>query len=477
MDAVEAARSATLETRAMLEDYYGGPGVLRDSWLVDHRRKDHNFGLEDLRDKFARAIVWQDSFVVAAIGSSVTSGSRNCHYDTYLEQLRRTLGPLLEAAGARLEVRNAGQGGGCGDTYHNQVWCVRTLVGRDVDIVHYSWTYFEVGQKDPPQFHEMFYRWTLSMEGAPIPQLLYTTDCSRLSQADHSLLDTYAGYGVNVLCMERGLRKVGFPGREWGVVGDTLHETTRYGEHLPEDTPRRRSLGVVFRDWHPGPLLFQLTADALTYSYTDALLMALDAIALEPNPRSRWPNDRAARAPARLPEPQVCDAEFCDVEEPPHCLTYQKPTFGKSGIRRTASDEGWSEWVAAPVYDMPEAERALPECAHLDSCAGLVAQPGEDAGWLQFEVPKLEAGFVAVCCSHRACGERLIESGAEFRWNGVGEGLSTEVLWGGKCVRLNGVSAELPQTNEAADGESNVLGIRIPPLHRPLPAISHVIGL
>ena len=32
---------------------------------------------------------------------------------------------------------------------------------------------------------------------------------------------------------------------------------TRYGEN--EVSPRKDSLGVVFRNWHPGPLGFQVT--------------------------------------------------------------------------------------------------------------------------------------------------------------------------------------------------------------------------
>ncbi len=199
---------AILDTRALLEDYYGGPDVLRETWILEADDPRYLGGLRYLGDKIARAIVWQDRFVIAAIGSSVTSGTANCNYDTYPEQLRRTIGPLFAAAGVDLEVRNAGQGGGCGDSYQNQIWCLSSLVGEDVDIVHYSWTYFEVGRTDPPAFHEMFYRWALLLDGAPAPQLLYTTDCTRLSPIDRELLDRYARYGANILCMERGLKSL-----------------------------------------------------------------------------------------------------------------------------------------------------------------------------------------------------------------------------------------------------------------------------
>ena len=329
----------------------------------------------------------------------------------------------------------------------------------------------------------MFYRWALLLDGAPAPQLLYTTDCTRLSPIDRELLDRYARYGANILCMERGLKKAGFHGREWGVVGDTLHDTTRYGEDPAIDPARRRSLGVVFRDWHPGPLLFQLTADALTYSYTDAMLLAIDAIAAEAEPLTRWAMKPAA---ASLPAPLVCDPKLCDVERGPSCLTYQRPTYGESAIRRIESGEnaklaeggaawigdGWAAWAADPSFDMPDAERARPECAHLDSCAGLVAPVGRDAGWLRFELPPLEAGFLAVCCAEKHCGKRLLESGVEFQLDGIPVEGTPEVLWGGKCVRVRGMPSQSGM-NEAA----KVLGVRIPALQKPLPAISHVFGL
>ena len=47
-------------------------------------------------------------------------------------QLHRTMGSLWTAAGVTFEVRNAGQGGGCGDDFKNQVYCVRHMVGDDI---------------------------------------------------------------------------------------------------------------------------------------------------------------------------------------------------------------------------------------------------------------------------------------------------------------------------------------------------------
>ena len=38
-----------------------------------------------------------------------------------------------------------GSGGSCGDNMENQIFCLRNMVGDDVDVTIYSWTYFEAG--------------------------------------------------------------------------------------------------------------------------------------------------------------------------------------------------------------------------------------------------------------------------------------------------------------------------------------------
>jgi hypothetical protein len=54
----------------------------------------------------------------------------------YQKQLQRLLAPVWAAAGGSIEVRNAGQGGSCGDTFRNQVWCQRHMLGDDADEAH-----------------------------------------------------------------------------------------------------------------------------------------------------------------------------------------------------------------------------------------------------------------------------------------------------------------------------------------------------
>lgn len=275
----------------------------------------HRQGIEFLAHKAARALVWQDRFVVGAMGSSVTAGHDNCLADSYEAQLERLMGPVWAAGGATLEVRNAGQGGGCGDNFANQVPCMRQIVGDDVDEIHYCWTYFEplhersigaalhAGRKPPTvdvaaMYHEAFVRWALLMDRSPAALIIDATDgnpklsnvhggieaacpqndpsqfaaCKREvlhnesgrgtpdcgSKQDAALLRAYGPFGANVLCMANGIAQRGYRGKVWSAVGDNLHNTTREGDRLATNDPRRQSLGVVWRNWHPGPLLFQV---------------------------------------------------------------------------------------------------------------------------------------------------------------------------------------------------------------------------
>ena len=89
----------------------------------------------------ARALLdpTQTKFTIGTIGSSVAAGHDNCHYDSYESQLERTLFPIFAAAKMDVQVQNAGEGGGCGDSHKNQVFCVTQNLSPDVDIIHYSW--------------------------------------------------------------------------------------------------------------------------------------------------------------------------------------------------------------------------------------------------------------------------------------------------------------------------------------------------
>ena len=115
-----------------------------DTMNSDELNKHHHYRRQrttKLVSTMARAILnpHQSTFKIGTIGSSVAAGHDNCVYDNYENQLERTLTPIFDAANMQMKVENAGEGGSCGDTHQNQVYCITHNVSPDVDIIHYSW--------------------------------------------------------------------------------------------------------------------------------------------------------------------------------------------------------------------------------------------------------------------------------------------------------------------------------------------------
>jgi len=280
--------------------------------------------------------------------------------------------------------------------------------------------------------------------------------------------------------MTRGLATLGYQPGEWGEMGDPLHETSREGTAPGTSELRRKSLSVMYRNWHPGPLLFQTTADALAWRYSQALLLALKWIAEEPDPRSRWPRKPAALTLADLPPPLECPSEWCDVGKLPVCVNFQQPVFGNSGVELLAAQRnGWVFDPGSPVRQpvMPDEEKDLPQCVHPNRCSGWRVPRGQQAGPLSFRLPELDLGLVAVCCGSKQCGEKMLEVGAKFLVDGSPPESAPEVLWDSKCVQ---VQARFPET-EARHPNGSVrnvqLDVILPALDQPLPPITHVFGL
>ena len=170
-----------------------------------------------------------------------------------------------------------------GDSYKNQHYCVKQNISPDVDIIHYSWTYFEGGRAQSE--HEDLIRWAQMLPKQPPLHVFNTGTLPAPSSEYVELAAYYAQYGYNSFYMKSGFYFGGYDydvSRElcllllvrfdvhklhsllplqsetkaenpidrfgWGYSGDGYHDTTRYGE-LEEDAARKTSLGVVMRNW------------------------------------------------------------------------------------------------------------------------------------------------------------------------------------------------------------------------------------
>jgi len=486
----------------------------------------------------------QDTFLIGTIGSSVAAGHDNCAYDSYENQLQRTLTPLFAAANMQIIVQNAGEGGGCGDTHQNQVFCITHNVSPKVDIIHYSWTYFE--RETPEVQREQLIRWAQHMERRPMVHHLVArgkkNTCDGDVKANVDLDNTYAIFGYNAFCIQTGLyfgghdydaeSEAGINRFGWQFHGDGYHNTTRYGEELPDGDPRRESLGTVYRNWHPGPLGFQVASDAFAYVYTMGLLKTLDIIEQDMNAGlnilDRWfdSNRRLELATGgatglnshrlrtgpdlpvqsssqrhliqlpplgSMPEPLFCDPLYCSTPHPPSCLNYEKPTFGVPGItvqtqstwEITHDDNKWNYMVGkvdtALIKNLndPDWEK---RCTHADACGGITAQDSTQ-GVLTYELPssRMTAGLVFLCgCCGKKVGEDMFlnNQNVAFTLNGrVLDKTNMDVYPNPKCIRL---------LKFFGDGEYNkedtmLLSIRLTDTDSngtlPTVMISHIVAL
>lgn len=148
-------REKATQLKALLEDYYHVEGATIDKILQGGTGlKYHNDKYQDSIQYLSKNIIKklidpktetsvpteedpdgmytkQHQYVVGVIGSSVAAAHDNCNFDGYERQLERTMKVVWDAAGFKLGnglekrfefvVRNAGEGGSCGDTHANQV--------------------------------------------------------------------------------------------------------------------------------------------------------------------------------------------------------------------------------------------------------------------------------------------------------------------------------------------------------------------
>jgi len=506
-ESIRAVRNEVQSLIALLDEYYSvydnnGRDMLlgwASEWKFDNKNSSSSKEFK-LIDTMVRALVNPDQkvFKIGVIGSSVAAGHDNCRYDNYQSQLERLFQQVWKAADMTLEIQNAGEGGGCGDSQKNQVYCIQQNVSPDVDIVHYSWTYFEAGGDRGLPDRESLVRWTQLLPHQPPVHAVHVGSGCYNSQEDVELFEKYNAYGYNAFCMREAFIKGGNTKPETfegGHVGDDHKSTTRYGE-AEGNSERKDSLGVILRNWHPGPLGFQMVSDAMVYVYATAILHALEQIesamvndkALK---NSHWLQPRPLTLGTDLPEPKFCDPIYCTLNQAPGCLNFELPTFGWHGASIAPPQDSlnpykgelqnWTDYVRdidKEKYMIPPLEQKLldPEmCVFPDNCAGMKASRA-DQGKIVFKLPKMEVGVIAIC---GCCGKEVAEpyflknEFFEADLNGKVLDRSTWDLWPElKCVRL-----VKDHGNVVSDYGHSYLTLRLKPGNTKEVIISHVITL
>ena len=534
VDQIRAAKMEGKNLIKMLDDYYSvytknkdgsadaingqggahnmlmGDGGWFRGWNFDKMDTDNGSKESKLIDTMARAIVnsEQKKFIVGLMGSSVAAGHDNCRYDNLSEQFSRSgYDKLWEALGMTLEVQNSGEGGGCGDSQSNQVWCLRQNVSPFADIIWYSWTYFEAGRPKPEQDREMLTRWAQLLPNQPPVHVINVGDrCYEKNPDELKLAEQYENYGYDAFCM----RKAFLSGNalykdntidqffEGGHVGDNYYRTTRYFNETTGQQDRKDSLGVVLRNWHPGPLGFQIISDALIYVYTKAMLLALtqieEQLLTNNNEEHRWwQNPRPVVLKDDLPKPLFCDPMYCHVDEAPTCLNFELPTYGWHGASIAPPDDSLNPYKGiTPQNWMPyllphnKAEFMIPKleqrlfasseiCHFPDNCGGIRGISSDQEGLLVFKLPKMEIGTIILCgcCGKEVAAPMFLNNrqNLEIRYNDKLLDGKWDLFPEKKCVRV--------ARNENSVGSTghSYLSIKLLPSNREEIIISHVITM
>jgi hypothetical protein len=389
--------------QSMLTEYYGDISVLERMLNMS------DAGGSVLVEKMRNALARDKTFIVAAVGSSVTAAHDNCHIDGYPTQLESLLKPLFEQAGVKFESRNSGIGGSCGDSFFDQVPCLAQVVGEDVDVTSFSWDYWA----DNPEFQEHFIRTSLTMPKSPMPLLI--TLNKHHYPSHEQFFQRYGHLGYHALAGTMST-PAGVPSlsakseTKFGFVGDGWHKVTRVGDKFPLGSCRRQSTSVLWRNWHGGPLLYQLMADAMGWTYVKALKEALRA----------GPQDALIAKPMVLPQ-----GLKSNISEPPRCISFTEPNVytWKGGAPAVKLIEEKSEDVKFLKKDvrkdmLPETERQESRCEHLDVCG--VAKSNLITVDLRAKHKKpLAEGKLVVCIGGgppAGAPRALLGSAEEARW-------------------------------------------------------------
>jgi len=237
-----------------------------------------------------------NKLVIGVLGDSVTSGTDNCYYDAWPEQLRRQLSPIFASMNINIEIRNAGKNGGW--NLSPQMLCAHDMLGVNderyiendglgLDFLFQCNNFVKATAVDA---EHLIRRALLGGSGSHS-----TTVISMNLQKDmdgDAFIERYSKYGLSIgnvyqdALPELGLPESGykywFPANDrafWGMQGDGFcHLTTRSG-----------SSSVVNRNWHWGPKTHQTYADAYALLLVRATRMAIDDLVAGRMPPDSFP--------------------------------------------------------------------------------------------------------------------------------------------------------------------------------------------
>jgi len=334
-------------------------------------------------------------FVVGSVGSSVTAGHDGFFETAYTNVLKRQLGPMLEAAGVELVVRNAAVGG-------TAPWppslCLANQVGGDVDLITREWEYWTLdngvvgrgiekgGQDSVVAAFETFVRNAMRLPSKPVVYMLDmaqataagTLPASNAIMQQHivpsaGLLKAYNGMPLNAFShfgrpfdhlrsntegrfLKEDPNTACSPDLFNDVARCQVVKDKQDGYHLTSQWPpsghklrnhEEAHPGVfhtLFANWHPGLLGHEVMGMQLAYHLASLLEKSLSGL-LEASRQAKggklskqYLADVAAMATSPpMPSNVACASSWCNYDL--HCAYEDEPRFARPSIQDWRVDE------------------------------------------------------------------------------------------------------------------------------------------
>eukprot|EP00040_Diaphanoeca_grandis_P021297 m.113431 g.113431 ORF g.113431 m.113431 type:complete len:823 (+) comp28270_c0_seq1:137-2605(+) len=298
---VMTVRDHFLKLRAGLVLFYQGTKRVENIHPIPEEAT-YSESISTMADRFAGAFIHGGTIVVGVLGDSTAAGMDNCFFDAWSNGLWRQLRPLFQAAKVDFEVRDGGHNGG--KKTNPQIACAKSIAGADADFIILSAPFVKPSGGDVT-FEDFIRR---SLISGAIPSIH--------DNLKPEMSNQYAKYGltwghtINQPPSQTGIGEQGFVwypslGKSnWGRIDDGICHAfgTRSG-----------SSSVFTRNWHQGPLGHQYTQDTIAFMYAEAVVKALDeiAVALKASNndlaplKKRWPRRQHVTA-KQLGKPVSC---------------------------------------------------------------------------------------------------------------------------------------------------------------------------
>lgn len=336
-------------------------------------------------------VINKKKIVIGLFGSSVIASHDCCHSDGLGSQLKNTLTEMFP--GMEIEIREGGQGGSCGSSHRNRIYAIKKIVGIDIDILVYSYGYFE-GREAGFTEHETLIHWLYRFFPNKPPLFVLNTggwsDKECYNEHNAKLINHYQPQSFKYICLKRAIAVD--PRRNISSVG--WHQIDQIHPHIrplakSTDKLRKRISGEFFSNWHPNARGHEIFSDMIAYIIGTAYGLVN---VIQPSPS--------------IPSPLYVHKSVTNREYLPECWSIENMQFGH-GIK-SSNNFGWSmnRSPEGRINKVPRDLRNNNDCKHVDQC-GWIRPNSLTHNLIQFKLPATDIGKLFICGPDKKAGDQL----------------------------------------------------------------------